>query len=82
MPVVSRTFIVKSSRYSSARSRFLMARHSPRGYCCDNIIPTTVPTMYMAQPEKLRWVLLVELNMKYSPRSAIPKLPTIATFTA
>ena len=47
----------------------------------DNITPTTVPTMYMAQAEKLRWVL-VELNMRYSPMSAIPKLPAIASFPA
>src|SRR5438876_703961 len=41
---------------------------------CINITPTTVPTMYMAQAERLNWVL-VALNMKYSPRSAIPKPP-------
>jgi hypothetical protein len=46
---------------------------------CINITPTTVPTMYMAQAERLNWVL-VELNMKYSPRSAIPKLPAAASF--
>jgi hypothetical protein len=46
---------------------------------CINITPTTVPTMYMAQAERLNWVL-VELNMKYSPRSAIPKPPAAASF--
>jgi len=46
---------------------------------CVNITPTTVPTMYMAQPERLNWTL-VELNMRYSPRSAIPKLPAVASF--
>src|SRR5262249_43871965 len=46
---------------------------------CINITPTTVPTMYMAQAERLNWTL-VELNMKYSPRSAIPKLPAVASF--
>jgi hypothetical protein len=45
----------------------------------DNSTPTTVPTMYMAQAKKLIWTL-VELNMKYTPRSAIPKLPAIASF--
>jgi hypothetical protein len=35
--------------------------------------------MYMAQAEKLNWAL-VELNMKYTPRSAIPKLPAAASF--
>jgi hypothetical protein len=33
----------------------------------------------MAQAERLIWTL-VELNMEYSPRSAIPKLPAIASF--
>jgi hypothetical protein len=35
--------------------------------------------MYMAQAEKLNWAL-VELNIKYTPRSAIPKLPAAASF--
>jgi hypothetical protein len=34
--------------------------------------------MYMAQAERLNWTL-VELNMKYNPRSAIPKLPAVAS---
>jgi hypothetical protein len=46
---------------------------------CINNTPTTVPMMYMAQAERLRWVL-VEWNMKYSPRSAIPKLLAVASF--
>jgi hypothetical protein len=37
--------------------------------------------MYMAQAERLIGVL-VDVNMKYSPRSAIPKLPAIASFIA
>jgi hypothetical protein len=44
-----------------------------------NNTPTTVPTMYMAQAERLRWVF-VEVNIKYSPRSAIPKLLAVANF--
>jgi hypothetical protein len=44
-----------------------------------NNTPTTVPTMYMAQAERLRWVF-VEVNIKYSPRSAIPKLLAVASF--
>jgi len=44
-----------------------------------NNTPTTVPTMYMAQAERLRWVF-VEVNIKYSPRSAIPKLLADASF--
>jgi len=59
------------SGYSRARSRLMGATH-PLADCCDNIMPTTVPTTYMAQAERLNWVL-VELNMKYSPRSAIPE---------
>jgi hypothetical protein len=47
----------------------------------DNSAPTTAPTMYMAQAERLIGVL-VDVNMKYSPRSAIPKLPAIASFIA
>jgi hypothetical protein len=35
--------------------------------------------MYMAQAERLRWVF-VEVNIKYSPRSAIPKLLAVASF--
>jgi len=35
--------------------------------------------MYMAQAERLRWVF-VEANIKYSPRSAIPKLLAVARF--
>jgi hypothetical protein len=46
---------------------------------CINITPTTIPTMNMAQAETLNCVL-VELTMKYSPRSAIPKLPAAASF--
>ena len=47
----------------------------------DNSAPTTAPTMYMAQAERLIGVF-VDVNMKYSPRSAIPKLPAIASFIA
>jgi len=45
----------------------------------DNITPTTAPTTNMALAERLIGVL-VEVNMKYSPRSEIPKLPAIASF--
>jgi hypothetical protein len=50
--------------------------HSPD---CINITPTTVPTMNMMQAARLKGVP-VELNMKYSPRSAIPKLTAAASF--
>src|SRR5262245_55547696 len=45
----------------------------------DNNAPTTAPTMNMAQAARLIGVL-VELNIKYSPRSEIPKLPAIDSF--
>ena len=35
--------------------------------------------MYMAQAERLRWVF-VEVTIKYSPRSAIPKPLADASF--
>jgi hypothetical protein len=58
------------------RHRAQLTTHLPD---CINNTPTTIPTMYMAQAERLRWVL-VELNMKYSPRSAIPKLLAVTSF--
>jgi hypothetical protein len=71
---ISLSFLDKGprNRVPSWRATHSLADH-------DNITPTTAPTMYMAQAERLIRVL-VDLNMKYSPRSAIPKLPAIVSF--
>src|SRR5262249_30196240 len=64
---LSRVEIWAATLWPVVRATHALADH-------DNIAPTTAPTMYMAQAERLIGVL-VELNMRYSPRSATPKLP-------
>jgi hypothetical protein len=46
---------------------------------CHNMTPSTVPPMYMAQADKLTGTL-EEWNMRYSPRSAIPKQIAMTAF--
>jgi len=77
--------IATDTRPSQSRMKFYRARWNPVVRAThaladhDNIAPTTAPTMYMAQAERLRWVF-AEVNIKYSPRSAIPKLLAVASF--